>query len=404
MKKYLHNGLYRSIQLLIIGSLAFLMSCQKTIKENSTVTQSPLKAEARDHNKNNPDVAVDWYNMQLRIILNAVPAYSNIITIRLFGFSGISLYESVHYIIPHSPSLHSVIYQMPVMPQKIEEKEYIWQEVVNATMASVTRKFFPTLSVQASLLIDSLENAYNQRLMESSENGAFARSQSLGRDVVQAVFNFAQTDLFSLANAAYTIPVFPGAWVKTLPVFANPATPYLGNVRPFIQSHSSGLAAAPAFSYSTDPTSDFYKMIKDLYDVSKSLTTDQSNMAIFWNDVGTGKGYTPSGHAINILNHVIVKEHMKIGTAVQAYLKAGMGMWDAAIMCWRSKYAFNMLRPVSYIRTNIDPEWLPLIPTPPHPEYPAAHAYITTATMVSIASVIGDKHYIDDHTYDFLGF
>ncbi|MFL5789514.1 MAG: vanadium-dependent haloperoxidase, partial [Flavisolibacter sp.] len=289
-------------------------------------------------------------------------------------------------------------------PEKEQGKEYLWEEVANATLASLTRKLFPVISVQSGLSIDSLEGAYNTRLMKWSENGAFERSQKLGQDVAQAIFDFSKTDLFNLANAAYVPPVFPGAWEPSPPAFAAAAVPYLGNVRPFLENHSTGLAPTPPFPYSTVPTSDYYKMIKDVYDVSFTRTTDQTNIALFWNDIGAGKGYTPSGHAINILSHIIQNENIKLGTAVLCYAKAGMGMWDATIMTWRSKFTYNQIRPVTFIRNNIDATWLPLIPTPPHPEYPAAHAYITTATMESIASVIGDNHYIDDHTYDFLGF
>jgi hypothetical protein len=239
---------------------------------------------------------------------------------------------------------------------------------------------------------------------ESGDEHAFSRSQLFGRAIATAILNWASTDNFNLANAPYTPPVFPGAWVPALPAFAPAAVPYLGNVRPFLAIHETGLAPAPPFAYSTVPGSDFYNMVRDLYDVSHTLTTDQSNMAIFWNDVGALKGLTPSGHAINILTHLIKNENLSMGTAVQCYAKAGMGMWDATILCWRSKFTYNQLRPVTYIRSVIDASWLPLIPTPPHPEYPAAHAYITTATMVSIASVIGDHHIINDNSYDFLGY
>src|SRR5206468_6626235 len=169
-------------------------------------------------------------------------------------------------------------------------------------------------------------------------------------------------------------------------------------------SHVSGNAAPPPYAYSTEQSSEFFKMEKAIYDVSSSRTADQTNTALFWNDVGAGKGYTPGGHVVNILTHLVSDEHLNLRTAVLCYVKAGISMWDAAILCWRSKYAYNQVRPVSYIRNNIDPNWLPLITTPAHPEYPAAHAYITTAITSAIASVIGDQHNIDDHSYDFLGY
>ena len=396
----------RTTSILVIAStLMLLISCKKEIKETSTSVNAPLSIDGKYNEHGNAAVAVDWYNLQLRIILHASPAYSNTVTIHLFAYTGVSLYEAAHYVIPHAPSLSSSLYQMPAMPDP-GNKDYIWNEVVNANLAQMTRSLFPVLSAQSAASIDSLEHAYEVAIQnnEKDHEEAFTRSQLYGRSVATAILNWSTSDLFNQINAPYTPPVFPGAWVPTPPAFAPAAAPYFGNVRPFFASHSSGLAPAPPFPYSTVPGSDFYNMVKDLYDVSFSRTTDETNMALFWNDVGAFKGYTPSGHAINILNHIIMDEHLSLGTAIQCYAKAGMGMWDAGIMCWRSKFTYNQLRPVTYIRNVIDPTWSPLIPTPPHPEYPAAHAYVTTGTMVSIASVIGDHHIISDHTYDFLGF
>ena len=62
------------------------------------------------------------------------------------------------------------------------------------------------------------------------------------------------------------------------------------------------------------------------------------------------------------------------------------------------------MRPVTYICKVIDPAWLPFIPTPPHPEYPAAHALITGATMQAVAKVLGDNTPVTDRSYEFRGW
>jgi hypothetical protein len=60
---------------------------------------------------------------------------------------------------------------------------------------------------------------------------------------------------------------------------------------------------------------------------------------------------------------------------------AGIAERDASIVCFKCKYAYSVCRPVTYIRKLIDPNWLPFIPTPPHPEYPAAHAFVTGSVL-----------------------
>ncbi len=145
-------------------------------------------------------------------------------------------------------------------------------------------------------------------------------------------------------------------------------------------------------------------MVKDVYDVSLALTTEQKSIASFWNDVGIKKGYTPPGHSISILNQVLEQKQASLLLASEAYAKIGIALRDAVILVWRSKFTYNLIRPVSYIRKVIDPNWLPFLVTPPHPEYPAAHAFVTSAAMQALTGLFGDNYPVVDNTYNFLGF
>ena len=110
------------------------------------------------------------------------------------------------------------------------------------------------------------------------------------------------------------------------------------------------------------------------------------------------------GHNISIITQILVNSKANLAKAEEAYVKAGLAMWDATVVCWRAKYKYNLLRPVTYIRAHIDTAWLPYIITPPHPEYPAAHAFITSAVMQAMSTVFGYKYNFTDHTYDFLNY
>lgn len=231
-----------------------------------------------------------------------------------------------------------------------------------------------------------------------------SRSEAFGDSVASGIFTWSKSDLFNHANDPYVAPVFPGAWVPTPTAFAPAAAPFFGNCRTFMHIFSEGTTPPPPFAYSVDPASDFYKMANNDYIISKTLTTDQINIALFWNDVGIGKGYTPMGHSLSILTQVLDNSNASLATADEAYAKAGIALWDASVVCWRSKFTYNQLRPVTYIQQNIDNTWLPLIGTPPHPEYPAAHAFITSSIMEVLTSIFGKNYSFTDHTYDFLGF
>jgi hypothetical protein len=179
--------------------------------------------------------------------------------------------------------------------------------------------------------------------------------------------------------------------------------PFVSTSRPLLLANGSGVTPPLPFAYSEAPSSDFYKMVRDVYDLSFVLTTEQRNMALYWNDVGVGVGYTPAGHIMNVVTEAIEQNDVNLGTAAQAYARAGIAIRDAHIVLFRSKYLYNVLRPVSYIRKLWDPAWLPVIPTPVHPEYPSAHAFITGATMRAATGALGNLSVVD-HTYDFRGF
>ena len=408
MKKSLST--LTTLILFVIGCVVF-HSCQKEVGNSNheeSEFQSSVNALGQINNSENAsaEIVIDWYKLQLRIVLNANPAYSPLRAGRIFAYEGIGLYEAVRSGIPNSVSLSEHLYQMPAMPEPANNNGYSWAIAANAALAKMVKTFYPNLTTQNLASIDSLENAYNEKLNPNSNSEVFRRSQSFGQAIAQAIFNWSLTDGDNQTNTGYVPPVFPGAWQPTPPAFAAAFSPYLGTSnRPFLQAHATG-SGAPAFSipYSTVPGSAFHNMVKDLYDVSQTLTTDQRNIALFWNDVGVGRGYTPHGHSISIAVQALENEKASLATAAMAFAKMGIASWDAGILCFRAKYNNNLVRPVTYIQQFISPAWLPVIATPAHPEYPAAHAYITRAEMEALSSVIGFNYAFTDHTYDFLGF
>jgi hypothetical protein len=390
----------RSSAAIMVTILALMAGCQDapiaTLKETNTFSLQSTKEKG--------DVATTWYKFQLQMILNSDPAYSPLVIARIFSYQGIALYESVRHANPNSISLSEYLLQMPSMPLKENNSGYLWAASANAAIATVARSLYPNLTPAKLASFDSLEAAINQSFRPGIESTVFKRSQSYGVAVAHAVLQWAATDNDNQSNTGYVPPVFPGAWEPTPPLFAGAAAPFLGNARPLLEGHTTGIAPPPLHSYSVDPESEFYKMAKDLYDVSKTLTDEQRTIALFWNDVGVKKGFTPMGHSISIATQVLEKEKANLLVAAEAYARLGIALRDASIMVWRSKYHYNLLRPVTYIRNVIDQDWMPIINTPSHPEYPAAHAYITGAAMQALTAVFGENYAFTDHTYDFLGF
>ena len=80
---------------------------------------------------------------------------------------------------------------------------------------------------------------------------------------------------------------------------------------------------------------------------------------------------------------------------------------DATLACFESKYHFDFWRPISAIQladtdgnaaTDADLSWTAVVPTPNHPEYPAAHSCVTGATAEVLQQVFGTKKLSFDWT------
>lgn len=406
MKLRIFNPSLKPVSALIISGFYILVSCQSPMVHTSQPTEKPQTSSAFSKTiHKDADVAIDWYKLQLRIFLYSSPQISPLVVARNLGYVGVGLYESVRHGINGSVSFSESLYQMPPMPGKEKNNDYAWDISANAALAELVRSLYANnLTVENKTSIDSLENAYNEKHSPTVRSEVFKRSQVYGRAVAKAIFDWSKTDNTNLSGTGYAAPSFPGSWAPTPDGFAAPAGPYLGLARPFLEANLRGSDQAFPFTYSEDPSSDFYKMVKDVYDVSQTLTNDQRTIALYWDDIGTAKGYTPPGHAFSIITQVLENRQADLSWAAQVYAKAGVAIRDAFILCWRGKYKYCILRPVTYIRKVINPNWLPLINTPSHPEYFAAHAFITAAPMQVLTKLVGDNFEFTDNTYKFLGF
>ncbi len=190
-----------------------------------------------------------------------------------------------------------------------------------------------------------------------------------------------------LSTSFSTVAQAPGVWRLT-PPFALPQTPWVGNVRPFILgSADQVLPDSPPSLQSSDWVEGFNE-IKSYGAANSSMrTTDQTNVARFW-----------SANVIRQYNAAMVN-------VVAA---------DAQISVMHAKYHYLFWRPVTAINGGLDATavtsdgfgpvpsygdgnaataeqagWRPLLTTPNHPEYPAAHGSLTSAMAEVFSSFLG---------------
>ena len=92
----------------------------------------------------------------------------------------------------------------------------------------------------------------------------------------------------------------------------------------------------------------------------------------------------------------------KLGKAAEVYAKTGIGQKDGPIVTFRSKFQYNLIRPVTYIQRQIDPGWLSYLINPPYPEYISGLFGLYSPVIQVLIRELGDKP-VTDNAYDWRG-
>jgi membrane-associated phospholipid phosphatase len=100
---------------------------------------------------------------------------------------------------------------------------------------------------------------------------------------------------------------------------------------------------------------------------------------------------------------VLRQERAGLAAAAETYARVGMAVSDAFVACWHQKFRYYLLRPVTYVRAQFDPDWLPLLVTPPFPEYPSGHSVQSGAASQVLTDLFGPRYAFVDHTHDERG-
>jgi hypothetical protein len=187
-----------------------------------------------------------------------------------------------------------------------------------------------------------------------------------------------------------SLPVVPGLW-QIVPPATTAATPWLAFVRPFMLERPSQfrVAAPPELGsrrYAEDLNETKAYGAKD----SPLRTPELTDTAYFWNA-------NQLNQDSQALRDVAIQHRLDLVDTARLLAIGDLVAADAAIACWDSKYHYLLWRPYTAIRhadidgnpaTDADPNWLPLLNTPNHPEYPAAHGCFTGALAEVVANVL----------------
>ena len=300
-------------------------------------------------------------------------------------------------------SLLIAVIDMPDMPSTERGDAYHWPTCANAALAYMNKHFFTTANTSATNIasMDSLENALNAEYQsELNDAETFERSKDFGRTVAERIYAWSTTDGSLNIYPPYVQAALP-LWQPTAPNPPAVADPYWGSNRQFVQGSTDGTASPLPPAYSTDPNSDYYAMVKEVYDVSQSLTPAQIAAALYFRD---NPGFPNATNYISTFSQVMHIENPQLDFYALAHAKTGIAFAESMINCWKIKYTVLQDRPTRYIRDVLGhTTWSPLISTPPHPEFPSAHSQMAGAVCTVLTNLLGDNYHFTLHTYDYMG-
>lgn len=403
--KSLTQPLSTKWKLLTFISVFIFSACQKQIDKPFTPEEIAGKANnGQGHLKQaktfSSDVVVSWINMQLQMLKVPLPAgTAGQATDRCQAYCGIALYESIVPGMPAYQSLSGQLTDFPAMPSTEPGKAYHWAASANAALAEMNRRLFPATADANKTAMTNLENKLQAVYSNEADAATLERSIALGKEVATRVFNWAATDGSANVNTPYVPPVGLGLWVPTAPT--PPVGPYTYQRRKLVPGVADGTELDPPPAFSTTSGSPFWNMVKEVYDASITLTADQKAMADYFKDV---PGYTPGGTYVALMCQALDITKPSLDMAALTYVKVGLAQHDASIILLTNKYQFNTIRPVTYIRAYIDPNWATYIPTPNHPEFPSGHSTSGGAVLTMMSKIFGEDFRITLHTYDYLNY
>jgi len=255
---------------------------------------------------------------------------------------------------------------------------------------------------------DSIMNQFRQTGISQE---TFDRSVAYGTQVADHVLAWASKDNYKQTRtfSKYTIENDPATWKPTPPAYMDAVEPHWNKIRTFAIDSAGQFKPEPPTQFSIDKKSKFYSEAMEVYKVTKNLSQEQREIASFWdcnpfmlNVKGhvmfATKKISPGGHWMNITNVACHKAKADFKQSSEAYLQVSIALVDGFISCWDEKYRSRVIRPESFINQYIDQDWVPLLQTPPFPEYTSGHSVISSSAAVVLTKLFGDNFAFTDST------
>lgn len=235
------------------------------------------------------------------------------------------------------------------------------------------------------------------RLAGIPDSTAKDNGVALGKRVADHILALRAADRWG-ADSPYNGSTEPGKWRPTAPGYQPGLAPHGGNLKPFALPNTEDFRPGPPPGLNCPEYTAALEEVRSWGGAnSTARTPDQTQIAHFWSD-SPGATASPPGKWNLIAQTLSERQHNTLAENARLFALLNLALADAGIVCWNTKYTYEFWRPVDAIHladadgnpdTSADPNWSPLLTTPPFPEYMSGHSTFSGAAARILSLFVG---------------
>lgn len=342
--------------------------------ETAPAASSTLAAQASPSSTADPAVFTHWNEIAVRTIFadNEVPIPASGL---YFSFMSIAMYDAVVAIEGR--------YQ-PYAEQPRAHR-HASADVAAATAAyAVLRYYFPASATQ-------LRDDYLAALADEPTGAAFVHGVRTGAISAATMIRSRYGDGRG-ADVTLDVEPAPGVWRPTPDLLLPMAVPWLGFVDPLVLDSPTQMPLDGPNPLDSDAYARDFAETKAYGKGEGSARTEEQTATALFYSVNVMAQYQAA------MRDAVTRRGIDGVETSRAFVLLNTAIADTLVSCWRAKFDYPTWRPITAIQladtdgndaTEADREWVPLVPTPPYPEYASGHACLTGATTNTFSYLFG---------------
>ncbi len=331
--------------------------------------------------------------------------YSPPVTSRTYAYISVAGYEALIQGNDSYISLAGQIHGLKPVPEPDKSKTYSFTlAAVHAILTSGK-----TFVISEERIADFEKKILQEFKDQGIPDEVFENSLEYGQQVAKHILMWVAEDKYKETRSLpqYAVSNDAGSWKPTPPAYIKAIEPHWNKLRTFMMDSAAQFKPVAPPSFSLEKNSAFYKDVDDVYKQVKANDEEQIEIAKFWDCnpfkmnvrghvMYATKKISPNGHWMNITALVCKQANADVLQSAEAYATLAVTLADAFISCWDEKYRSSVIRPETYINKYIDANWLPVLQTPPFPEYTSGHSVVSSSAAIILTKLFGDNFAFSD--------